>query len=301
MPSDICFNCGSLSRFVVTYPGMKSLPGADEVFAGPLTTCRTDVNREFKQRRHGRKIGRRTNESGSKVLGSDEQFHNVNRVFRNVDGLNETLGLPAEDILHQNEAYRRISQEDTALLDPGHTLHYLGDELMAQLDNPDSDYHTVDPVGIPQDEEARNGVVVVDEADEDVTDEDDDDDDANYFPTAKMAQRIQQLTLKWEPSLPIERPTRSQKALFDNLAHWDFATATSRSLSGATSCEDGEVSPNHLDRKSSFDDESALNREFPHSMEYKWNGVLTMATFASPGVVCGQYVRGDVYEWESIL
>ena len=261
MPSDICFNCGKLNKFLVTYPELENSVKAHHVSTSPNNSGSTKFKKGCKRNRRGRKLD-----------------HRLNKLC------------VAKDIQTHYDVWRDLAKEEPAPLNEDLTLHYLGHDLMEELDMAADHQFMTD---IEEDARAENA----DDEDEEANYADDEDSeygdaDSDFFPSKKLIEMVRHCsTLQWEPSAPVERISRKAQPLYNNLCAWKFADATSWAGSGVTLVEDGELSPLTSSRKFSFDygcesltsprksifdDGYELDRQLLDSMDWNVNSKLQL-------------------------
>ena len=293
----------------MTYPELENSVKANHVSTSPNNTGSTNSRKGCTRNRRERKLEHRAN----KLLG-------------------------AEDIQIYYDVWRDLAQEESAPLDDELTLHYLGHNLMEELDMDDdlnlhyvghnlmeeldmaADHHFM--TDIEEDARAENADDEDGEAnyadDEDSEYGDAEGSDGDFFPSKKLVEMARRCTtLQWEPSAPVERISRKARALYNDLCAWNFTDTTSCARSGATLVEDDELSPLTSARKfsfdfgcesftsapkSSFDDGCELDRQFLDSMDWDRNSnCSSSATVRNQLVECRHMVGGRVYEWDIFL
>ena len=306
MPSDICFNCGKLSKFLVTYPELENSVKANHVSTSPSNIGSTNFKKGCTRNRRERKLEHRANKL---PVAEDIQIHYD--VWRD---LAEEESAPLDDDLNLyylgHDLMEELDMEDDL------NLHYLGHNLMEELDMAADHQFMTD---IEEDARAENA----DDEDEEVNYADDEDSeygdaDSDFFPSKKLVEMARRcITLQWEPSAPVERISRKAQPLYNDLCGWNFADATSCARSGATLVEDDEISPLISPRrfsfdfgcesftsapKSSFDDGYGLDRQFLDSMDWDRNSnCSSSATVRNQLVECRHMVGSRVYEWDIFL
>ena len=218
MPSDICFDCGKLSKFLVAYPELEASVEANQGNTGSADCCCTNSNKAYTRLRRERKLEYRANKLVDKWNAMswqfnldggirDEEVRDVAELeAQDIADLEEYCGIQSEDIHVYYDAWEDLAQDEAALLDDDLNLHYLGRDLMASLD-----------MAADKQSEANDA----------------DDEDSEYGDSegsftsngfiVKMAQHC--TTLQWEPSLPVERISRKAKGLYNHLCEWNFADA----------------------------------------------------------------------------
>ncbi|KAK0509787.1 hypothetical protein JMJ35_008181 [Cladonia borealis] len=306
MPSDICFNCGKLSKFLVTYPELENSVKANHVSTSPSNIGSTNFKKGWTRNRRERKLEHRANRL---PVAEDIQIHYD--VWRD---LAEEESAPLDDDLNLHYLGHDLMEE----LDMGDdlNLHYLGHNLMEELDMAADHQFMTD---IDEDARAENA----DDEDEAANYADDEDSeygdaDSDFFASKKLVEMARRcITLQWEPSAPVERISRKAQPLYNDLCGWNFADAISCARSGATLVEDNEISPLTSPRrfsfdfgcesftsapKSSFDDGYELDRQFLDSMDWDRNSnCSSSATVRNQLVECRHMVGGRVYEWDIFL
>ena len=328
MPSDICFNCGKLSKFLVTYPELEKSVKANHVSTSPSNIGSTNFKKGCTRNRRERKLEHRANKL---PVAEDIQIHYD--VWRD---LAEEESAPLDDDLNLHYLGHDLMEEldmedDINLHYLGHdlmeeldmeddiNLHYLGHNLMEELDMAADHQFMTD---IEEDARAENA----DDEDEEANYADDEDSeygdaegsDGDFFPSKKLVEMARHCTtLQWQPSAPVERISRKAQPLYNDHCAWNFADATSCARSGATLVEDDEISPLTSPRrfsfdfgcesftsapKSSFDDGYELDRQFLDSMDWDRNSnCSSSATVRNQLVECRHMVGGRVYEWDIFL
>lgn len=336
MPSDICFNCGTLSKFLAAYPELETSVKANEEATGLNITGSTKFKKTFTRNRRERKLSNRANNFLTKTNALTWQSNLDGGLrdikLRDIGLLNasellarygtesqESFGIEDEDIKIPDDAWRDSDQEESAPLDEDLNLHYLGHNLMEELDMA-ADHQSM--TEIEEDAKAENA----EDEDEWGSDADDEDSecgdaqgsDGDFSLSQKLFEMARSCTtLQWEPSLPVERISRKAQALYNDLCGWNFTGATSCAISGATLVEDDELAPLASARKfsfdygcesftsaprSSFDDGYGLDRLFLDSMD--WDGDSSCSSSASVRnqlVECRHMVGGKVYQWDIFL
>ena len=310
MPSDICFNCGNLSKFLAAYPESETSVKADQGSTGLSNTCSMNFSKGYTRDRRERKLEHRTNKLLVKQNAMNWQF-NLDGGLRDI-GLHdpsdsqEYFGVEAEDIQIYYDVWRDLAQEEPAPLDDDLNLHYLGHNLMASLDRCAENHFLTD---IEEDAKAENP----EDEDEKANDADDEDSaygdaqdsDGSCFPSNKLvevARRCITMTMQWEASLPVERVSRKAQALYNDLCAWDFTDATSCAVLGATLIDEDELSPLTSARKFSFDDGYELDRQTIDSMDWDGNSdCSSSATVRNQLIECRHVVGGQAYEWDILL
>ena len=223
MPSDICFNCGKISKFLVRYPESENSVKANHASTSPSNTGSTNFRKGCKRNRRERKLEHRANKL---------------RV--------------AEVIQVHYDVWRDLAEEKSAPLDEDLSLHYLGHNLMEELDMA-ADHQFI--THIEEDARAENAV----DEDEEANYADDEDSeygdaDSDFFPSKKIVEMARHCTtLQWIPSAPVKRISRKAQPLYNDLCEWRFADATSCARSETTLVEHEELSPLTSPRKFSFD------------------------------------------------
>ncbi len=316
MPSDICFNCGTLSKFHVAYPELETSVEADQISTGPTITGFIKSNKGSTRNRRERKLEHRGNKLLVKPNALIWQFsldgrlrhkelHNTfEPLAQDITDSQESLGVQAEDTQVYYDVWRDLAQEDSVLLDDDLNLHYLGHDLMASLDIPADDQSMTD---IEEGAKAEN----IEDEDEEAMDADDEDSeygdvrssDGSFFATSTIVEMAQHCpTMQWEASLPVERISRKAQALFNDLCRWNFANATSCAISGAALVEHDELSPLDSSPKFSFDDGYELDRQILDRMDWARNcNSSSTATVRNRVVECRHIVGGQAYEWDILL
>ena len=284
MPSDICFNCGKLSKFLVVYPELQTSVKANQENTSPTNTSSRKFNNRRTRNPRERKLQYRANNLLMETNALTRQF--------NLDGGLRDIGL--------HEASELLDQSAADLpLDDDQSLHYLGHDMIEELDMcADNQSMMV----MEEDAKAENP------EDEKKRKTDADDEDSEYggaegsdgdsFPTKKlvaMARHCTTMTFQWEPSRPVERISREARPLYNDFCAWNFTDATSLAISGATLVEDEELSPLTSDRKFSFEYEL-------ESMDWDRNSnCSSSASVRGQLVECRVVVGGQAYEWDIFL
>ena len=335
MPSDICFNCGNLSKFLVAYCESKTAVKADQISKCPTKTISTNFNKGCERTRRERKLEHRANKLSVKPNAlnrqsnlddglRDNELHDAFEVLaQDTTDAQEPFGIEAEDIQIYYDVWRDLAQEESAPLDDDLNLHYLGYNLMDSLDmSADDNLHYLGRnlmesldmaadnyfmLDIEEDAKAENAEYQDEEAD-DADDEDSAygdarDSDGSFFPSNTIVEMARNCpTLQWEASLPVERISRKAQALYNDLCGWNFTDATSCALSGATLVEDDELSPLTSARKFSFGDGYELDRQVLDNMDWDGNSDFSSsATVRNQIVECRHIVGGQAYEWDILL
>ena len=327
MPSDICFGCGKLSKFLVAYPELEASLKANQVRTGPTNSCSTNSNKRYTRLRRERKLEYRANKLHAKTNAMTWQF-NLDGRLRDEELLN-TAELPAQDVADSREysgiqtedihvyydVWEDIAQDESALLDDDDlNLHYLGRNLMASLDMA-ADNH-FEAALLDDDLNlrclGRNLMESLDMAADNQFDADDEDSeygdadgsDGSFVPSrliVKMAQHS--TTMQWEPSLPVDRISRKAQGLYNHLCGWRFADATtSCARAGAGLGEDDEISPLTSARRFSFEEGEELERGFLGSVDGDgYCSDSSSATVRNQVVECRRIVGGQAYEWDILL
>ena len=311
MPSDICFNCGKLSKFLVVYPESQSSVEVNQVNSSPTNTSSRKFNKRRTRNPRERKLQHRANNLLVKTNALTWQF-NLDGGLRSI-GLHEAselldqsaaesqeyFGIEADDIQIYYDVWRELAKEDFLPPDDDQSLHYLGHDLIEELDmcadNPFMmDIEEDAKAENPEDEEKWKN----DADDEDSGYGDAEGSDGDFFPSNKlvaMARHCTTMTMQWEPSLPVERISREARPLYNDLCAWNFTDATSPAISGATLVEDEELSPLTSDRKFSFEYEL-------DSMDWDRNSnYSSSASVRGQLVECRVVVGGQAYEWDIFL
>ena len=311
MPSDICFNCGKLSKFLVVYPELQTSVKANQVNTSPTNTSSRKFNNRRTRNPRERKLQHRANNLLVKTNALTWQFTldgglrdiGLHGAFELLDQSaaesKESFGIEADDIQICYDVWRELAKEGFLPLDDDQSLHYLGQDLMEDLDMcaENQSMMVIDEdakAENPEDEKKRK------------TDADDEDSeyggaegsDGDSFPTKKlvaMARHCTTMTFQWEPSRPVERISREARPLYNDLCAWNFTDATSPAISGATLVEDEELSPLTSDCKFSFEYEL-------ESMDWDRNSnCSTSASVRGQLVECRVVVGGQAYEWDIFL
>ena len=310
LPSDICFNCGKLSKFLVAYPEHE----ANQESTGLTNSCYVNTNKRYTRLQRERKLEYRANKLRvEKTFAMNWQF-NLDGGLRD-EKLRDGSELPVQDVtdpqeysgiqiedIHvyydiwedpaQDDIWDDLSQDESTLLDDDDlNLHYLGHNLMASLDMAAAENYFD-----PDDEDSEYG-----------------DADDSFAPNSfiiKMAQRCG--TLQWEASLPVERISRKAQGLYNHLCGWNFADAmTARVVLGATLVEDDdEILP--LDSAEKFSFEGEEKEELDRGFWESWDGDedgdgvrycsdSSEATVRDRVVECRRVVGGLAYEWDILL
>ena len=290
----------------MTYPKLENSVKANHVSTSPSNTGSTNFRKGCKRDRRERKLEHRANKL---------------RV--------------AENIQIHYDVWRDSAEEESAPLDEDLSLHYLGHDLMEELDmedDPNVHYwvhnlmEELDMAAGHQfmtdiDEEAR--AENADDEDEEANYADDEDSnygdaDSDFFPSKKLVEMAQHCTtLQWIPSAPVERISRKAQPLYNDLCAWNFADAASDARSQATLVDDDELSPLTSPRKfsfdfgcesftsapqSSFDDRYGLDRQSLDSMDWDGNSNCSSSAAArNQFVECRHMVGSRVYEWDIFL
>ena len=146
MPSDICFDCGKLSKFLVAYPELEASVEANQVTTGPTNSCYTNSHKRYMRLRRERKLEYRANKLLAKSNATSWQFdldgrlrdEEVHDIFelpaQDITDSQEYFGIQTEDIHVYYDIWEDLAQDELALLDDDLNLHYLGRDLMASLD-----------------------------------------------------------------------------------------------------------------------------------------------------------------------
>ena len=311
MPSDICFNCGKLSKFLVVYPELQTSVKAKQVNTSPTNTSSRKFNNRRTRNPRERKLQHRANnllvktnaltwqftlDSGLRDIGLHGAFELLDQ---SAAESKESFGIEADDIQICYDVWRELAKEGFLPLDDHQSLHYLGHDLMEDLDmcaeNQSMMVMEEDAKAEnPEDEKKRK------------TDADDEDSeyggpegsDGDSFPTKKlvaMARHCTTMTFQWEPSRPVGRISREARPLYNDLCAWNFTDATSPAISGATLVEDEELSPLTSDRKFSFEYEL-------ESMDWDRNSnCSSSASVRGQLVECRVVVGREAYEWDIFL
>lgn len=322
LPSDICFDCGKLSKFLVAYPELE----ANQPSTGLTNSYSTNSHKRYTRLRRERKLEYRANKPVVKRNELSWQF-NLDGGIRDEE-IHGDCGLPAQDIPDSQECFgiqtedihvyydiwEEFAQDESTLLeDEDLNLHYLGHNLMASLDMPAADNQSSSALLDNVRYLSHNLMASLDLAADNQFDADDEaseygDADASFAPNSlvvKMAQRCG--TLQWEPSLPVERIPRKAQGLYNHLCEWNFADATTSCAgSGTTLVDDDEISPLDSGRKFSFDEggEEELDRGFWRSVDGEGDGYCSdssEATVRDLVVECRRVVGGLAYEWDILL
>ena len=329
MPSDICFDCGKLSKFLVAYPELE----ANQESTGLTNSYSTNSNKRYTRLRRERKLEYRANKRFDKSNAMSWQF-NLDGGLRDIAELpaqnitdpQEYSGIQTEDIHVYYDIWEDSAQDESTLLDDEDlNLHYLGRNLMESLDMAAADNRSssaflendLDSRCLGRDlmESLDLAAERVENEDQWASDADDEDSeygdadgsDGSFAPNSfivRMAQRCG--TLQWEPSLPVERISRKAQGLYNHLCGWNFADAmTARGVSGTTLVEDDEISPLDSLRKFSFDEGGEqLDRGFWESSDWEGDGYCSdssSATVRNQVVGCRRVVGGLAYEWDILL
>ena len=326
MPSDICFDCGKLSKFLVAYPELEASVEANQGNTGSAGCCFTNSHKRYTRLRRARKLEYRANKhlAESNAMSwqfnldgrlRDEEVHDISELpAQDITDSQEYCGIQSEDIHVYYDVWEDLAQDESALLDDDLNLHYLGRNLMESLDMAAD--NQFEAALLDNDLNlrclGRNLMESLDMAADnqfeanDADDEDSEfgDSDDNFAPNniiVKMAQRC--TTLQWEPSLPVERISRKAQALYNHLCEWNFADATSGARSGVGLLEDDEISPLDSARKFSFDDGyEELDRGFGDSVDGDgYCSDSSSATVRNQLVECRRVVGGLAYEWDILL
>ena len=143
MPSDICFDCGKLSKFLVTYPELE----ANQPNIGSINSSSTTSHKRYTRLRRERKLEYRAKKSLVKQNATTWQF-NLDGGLREEE-LHDTPELEVQDITESQEyneiqsedihvyydIWEDLAQDESTLLDDDElNLHYLGHDLMESLD-----------------------------------------------------------------------------------------------------------------------------------------------------------------------
>ena len=296
MPSDICFGCGKLSKFLVAYPELEASVKANQGNTGSANCCSKNSNKAYTRLRRERKLEYRANKLRVKSntmswqfnldgkLREDELHDASEPEVQEITESQEYFGIQTEDIHVYYDVWEDLAQDESALLDDDLNLHYLGRNLMKSLDMAADNRSEADDA---DDEDSEYG-----------------DSDGSFAPNSfivKMAQRC--TTLQWEASLPVERISRKAQGLYNYLCEWNFADATSGARSGAVLVEDDEISPLDSARRFSFDDGyEELDRGFGDSVDGDgYCSDSSSATVRNQVVECRRVVGGLAYEWDILL
>ena len=296
MPSDICFDCGKLSEFLVAYPELE----ANQLSTGSTNSSSTNSNKRYTRLRRERKLEYRASKRLVKrdamswqfnLDGGlrDEEFHNASELLaQDITNPQEYSGIQTEDIHVYYDIWEDSAQDESTLLDDEDlNIHYLGRNLMESLDM------AVDNQFDADDEDSEFG--------------DADGSDGSFAPNSMIVALAQRCgTLQWEPSLPEEKISRKAQGLYNHLCGWNFADAmTARGVSGTTLVEDDEISPLDSARKFSFEEGGEqLDRGFWESSDWDGDGYCSdssSATVRNQVVECRRVVGGLAYEWDILL
>ena len=332
MPSDICFDCGKLSKFLVTYPELE----ANQLHTGSTNSSPTTSHKRYTRLRRERKLEYRGAKSLVKQGAMSWQF-DLDGGVREGDvrdtpelEVQDIIGSQSEDIHVYYDIWEEKAKDESTLLDDEElNLHYLGHDLMESLDE-DLNLHYLghnlmeslnmmgadnqfDAALLEDDDlgvrfQGRNLMDSLDMARDNQFDADDEeseygDEDGSFAPSSfivKMAQRCG--TLQWEPSAPVERIPRKAQGLYNHLCEWNFADAwTPGARSGSARVGDDEVSPLDSGRKFSFEEraEEGFERGFCDGEGYASDS--SEARVRNQLVECRRVVGGLAYEWDILL